>query len=207
MISQVWVKNGGIVGRGVLLDWADWESRNNVEYDPFQSQPILLSQLQQIIKEQSIGLRPGDILLIRAGYGAAYDKLSPQEQQDHPNRKPGGFLGLEATRESLKWLWDNRFAAVASDAPGFERQPSMAEYNDPNVTVHQVALAGWGMSNLHSSAVFASAHSYTGMPLGEMFDLEELAEHCRKTGRRTFFLSSVPINVSALSTKEAQSDM
>lgn len=34
-----------------------------------------------------------------------------------------------------------------------------------------------------------------GMPLGEMFDLEKLAETCRKKNRWTFFFSSSPANV------------
>lgn len=34
------------------------------------------------------------------------------------------------------------------------------------------------------------------MPIGEMFDLEELAKHCRECGRWSFFLSSVPLKAS-----------
>lgn len=33
------------------------------------------------------------------------------------------------------------------------------------------------------------------MPIGEMFDLDELAEKCKERGRWTFFLSSVPLKV------------
>ena len=35
----------------------------------------------------------------------------------------------------------------------------------------------------------------TGMPLGEMFDLEKLSETCKKKNRWTFFFSSAPANV------------
>jgi hypothetical protein len=34
------------------------------------------------------------------------------------------------------------------------------------------------------------------MPIGELFDLEGLAAHCKETRRKTFFLSSVPLKVS-----------
>lgn len=30
------------------------------------------------------------------------------------------YPGLESSLESLEWLWDNHFAAVAGDNPGFE---------------------------------------------------------------------------------------
>jgi hypothetical protein len=44
--------------------------------------------------------------------------------------------------------------------------------------LHEVLLAGWGC------------------PIGEMWDLEKLAEECRKRGRWTFFLCSEPLNVN-----------
>lgn len=91
-------------------------------------------------------------------------------------------MGVEPTEEILKWLWEKQFAAVAGDAPAFERSPvGLGESEDdepPGVVLHQWLLGGWGM------------------PIGEMFDLEELAEHCRNSGRWTFFLSSVPLKVS-----------
>ena len=33
------------------------------------------------------------------------------------------------------------------------------------------------------------------MPIGEMFDLEALAAQCKRLGRYSFFLSSVPLHV------------
>ena len=39
------------------------------------------------------------------------------------------------------------------------------------------------------------------MPIGEYFDLEELAACCRVNGRWSFFLSSVPLKVSELSCR------
>ena len=43
---------------------------------------------------------------------------------------------------------------------------------NPKLLLHEVLLAGWGM------------------PIGELFDLERLAEHCKRVGRWSFFLSS-----------------
>lgn len=136
-----------------------------------------MKHLKQMIQELNIQIKPGDILFIRVGFSAAYTKLSMDERQVYPDRQPGGLLGLEATKESLRWLWENRFAAIASDSPSFERGPATGPYNDPDISIHQWALAGWGM------------------PLGEMFDLEELAEQCHKLGRYSFFVSSVPLKV------------
>lgn len=137
-----------------------------------------LSHIESIIAENNLEFRQGDILFIRVGFTAQYDALSAAEQESFPTRQPGGLLGLEATKDSLRWLWESRFAAVASDAAGFERGPATGPYNDPDVSIHQWALAGWGM------------------PLGELFDLEELAAKCAERRRWSFFLCSVPLKVS-----------
>ena len=87
-------------------------------------------------------------------------------------------MGVESTEDMLRWLWDNQFSAVASDMVAFESSPvGRAEINQGTV-LHQWLLSGWGM------------------PIGEILDLEQLAEHCRETGRWSFFLSSMPLKVS-----------
>jgi kynurenine formamidase len=78
---------------------------------------------------------------------------------------------MESTFEVLAWLWDTQIAAVAGDCPGFEAWPPTEQ------TMHQILLAGFGM------------------PIGEMFTLDELAEECEKQKRWTFFMASEPLNV------------
>jgi len=116
------------VGRGILLDWADWAPRNGIKLSPFQTGAVEVSHLKRIIAEQNIQIKDGDVLFIRVGFSAAYNKLSAIEQEHFPNRQPPGILGLEATKESLRWLWESRFAAVASDSPSFERGPGKFGY-------------------------------------------------------------------------------
>ncbi|KAJ5921254.1 hypothetical protein N7466_009580 [Penicillium verhagenii] len=172
-----WTQNGGIIGRGILIDYADWAKRNNQVLHPLESGRVRIQDIQTIIREQGIQIRTGDILFLRVGFTDAYNRLTEAEQRTYPSRQPGGLLGLEATSESLRWLWESRFAAVAGDSPSFERAPLDGPFNGPDVSVHQWALAGWGL------------------PLGEMFDLEELSVVARGLGRYSFFLTSVPIKV------------
>ncbi len=112
----------------------------------------------------------------------AYNSLSPSEQLALSKRPSADFIGVDPTEEVLEWLWGNQFAAVAGDAPAFERSPvgggTGKDDVPPPVVLHQWLLGGWGM------------------PIGEMFDLEELARHCRENGRWSFFLSSVPLKAS-----------
>lgn len=168
---------GGIVGRGVLIDWASWATQRGIPIEPFKSTAIALADLQHIVQEQNIHFHPGDILFLRTGYAAAYNKLSVAQEKEIAQRSSPDFIGLEATAAMLRWLWEMRFAAVASDCPSFERAPIAGPHHDPDHMLHQWLLAGWGM------------------PIGELFDLETLAEKCKAVGRTSFFLSSMPLKV------------
>lgn len=129
----------------------------------------------------------GDILFIRTGFTAAFDALSPSSQRQLAERPCPDFAGVEATPDVLQWLWESSFAAVAGDSPSFERSPvgggKSEAYRAEEVglrgvgSLHEVLLGGWGC------------------PIGEMFDLEGLAEVCRREGRWSFFISSVPLKV------------
>lgn len=176
------MSNGGIVGRGVLLDYCSWASTHSLPLLPLCSTAIPVSHLQRVIADQRISLRPGDILFIRSGFTAAYNALSAPEKLALTQRPNADFIGVEPTEEILEWLWESQLAAVAGDAPSFERSPvgGGKGKNDvpPPVVLHQWLLGGWGM------------------PIGELFDLEDLAKHCHACGRWTFFLSSVPLKAS-----------
>ena len=144
--------------------------------DPFTSAPIELEDVLEILNEAKIEVRPADVLFIRTGFVAEYKNFSAKKQEEFAGHE-AGYLGFEATKSSLKWLWDSRFAAVASDSPSFERSPLAVSFNEPNVSVHTRDLAGWGM------------------PIGELFDLDTLAEECLRLKRWTFFLTSVPLKI------------
>ena len=183
-LSIAWVSSGGIVGRGVLLDYCSWATKNSVPLTPFSCASIPFSHIQSVISDQNVSFRPGDILFVRSGFTAAYNALPDSEKLALAKRSRDDFAGVEPTKEIVEWLWESQFAAVAGDSPSFERSPvgkgERDEDEPPEVILHHWLLGGWGM------------------PIGEMFDLEELARHCRENGRWSFFLSSVPLKVSRL---------
>ncbi|KAJ5609953.1 putative cyclase [Penicillium lagena] len=170
---NVWVENGGVIGRGVLLDYGAWAARQGIAVDVFTKYGIPALHLQQLADEEGITFRQGDILFIRSGFVAAYEALSATEEADMPARKNQSFIGMESSQASARWFWENGFAAVAGDMPGFEQSPIWTN----ELQLHQWLLAGWGM------------------PIGEMFYLEELAQVLKAQGRHHFFLTSVPLKV------------
>jgi kynurenine formamidase len=74
--------------------------------------------------------------------------------------------------DTVRWLYEHHFAAVAGDTLGFEAlSPEKA------VGLHEWLLARWGT------------------PIGEMWNLEGLSEACEEEGRWSFFLTSAPLHV------------
>lgn len=134
----------------------------------------------EVAASQKTTFRSGDILFIRTGWTRAYEKLSPTECQQLADYRAPPVIGVKSSEEILRWIWETGFAAVAGDMPSFEAYPCQ----DPDFFLHEWLLAGWGL------------------PIGELFDLERLGRECRQRGRYTFFFSSVPLKVTALSTSK-----
>ncbi|KAI1375261.1 hypothetical protein F4677DRAFT_423676 [Hypoxylon crocopeplum] len=173
---HAWAEQG-IVGRGILIDYHSWRlsqpPSSSSSYDSFSTLSIPLSDLQACLASQNTEIRFGDILFIRSGFMASYATKSPSQISAHQDVMPHHFGGVERSEAVLRWIWGS-FAAVAGDQPSFESWP--APTSDP-YALHEVLLAGWGC------------------PIGELFDLEKLAEHCKAQGRWSFFVSSEPCNV------------
>lgn len=163
-----------ITGRGVWLDWASYAKDESIKYSPFDRFGIPLTQLLEVAERQHTTFVQGDILFIRIGLLEAYMSLSFEERVALPDRTIRASCGVEASEDAIRWHRQNRFAAVASDTVAYEAWPSP---NPAGVTMHEVFLSG------------------RGMPIGESFDLEALARHCRKADSWSFFLVSVPLRI------------
>lgn len=183
----------GICGRGVLIDHVSYALKHGLYHDAVSHHSIPLSELKAALEEQETELLPGDILLIRSGFTRTFNSMSKEELKGL-GANPPSFTGVETGEEVAKWIWDHKFSAVGGDAPSWEawRQYShchsitqledYANITRPGISatkkeiaLHEILLAGWGC------------------PIGELFDLEALAEHCRLTGRCSFFLASMPL--------------
>lgn len=181
---QHWAKEG-ICGRGVLLDYVEYAARHGIKYSSFSDHAVPLSILQDIAKEQGVTFQYGDLLFIRIGLVQEWEsRMTMEDKMAYASSTNPQHAGIEGTEEMLRWIWDTGFAAVASDAISFEVYPPQKEYSRANgapsvkgVFMHEVILAGWGM------------------PIGEMFDLEELAQICKEENLWEFFIASAPLNM------------
>ncbi|KAJ5772467.1 hypothetical protein N7520_002996 [Penicillium odoratum] len=166
---QSWAPRG-LAGRGVLIDYFSYAQRDGLHVQHFSPHAISLESVLRIAREEGIEFRTGDVLFLRTGYVAAYKELDQAGRERVADVRE--WCGLGQSRETTEWLWERQFAAVASDSPGFEvRPPTEKAWH-----LHPIMLAGWGT------------------PLGELFDLDALAELCAKNGRWSFFFTSAPLN-------------
>ncbi|KEF51833.1 uncharacterized protein A1O9_12170 [Exophiala aquamarina CBS 119918] len=180
---QEWAREG-ICGRGVLLDYVRYAAKNGIQYSTFSNHSIPLATLVEIAAEQKVSFRRGDILLVRIGVTREWDTImTPEDKLKYALDKNPQHAGVEGTEEMLRWIWDEGFAAVASDAISFEAYPPQQSYkrdrgdDAEGLFLHEYLLAGWGM------------------PIGELFDLEELSRICEEEQRWHFFLASAPLKL------------
>lgn len=143
------------------------------------SYEIPFDQIVKTLEFQNMSLdslRAGDIIVIRFGYLSQYENMDAAKREYldklYQTQKPDN-VGLKPSEELLRFLWNTKIAAICGDARSLEVWPC----KDLEWHLHEWLLAGWGM------------------PIGELFYLEELARTCKKLGRYTFFMSSSPMNV------------
>lgn len=169
----------GIAGRAVFIDWYSWAQQQGRKVDAMSDYEIPFDELMQTLHHQGLGsddIKPGDILFVRSGYISQYESMSDNRRSElhelYKTQKPQN-IGVEASREFLKFLWDHKIAAVAGDSRSFEAWPC----RNLDWHLHEWLLAGWGL------------------PIGELFDLEELSKVAASKSRYSFFLASSPMNV------------
>lgn len=163
------------MGRGVLLDYAAWADSKGIPISPFETNSITASTLKEVAASQGTTFKEGDILFIRTGWVRAYNKFTDDECAALAALNPPPAIGVASSEETLCFLWESGFSAVAGDQPSMEAWPCQ----DKRFWLHEWLLAGWGM------------------PIGELFDLEGLSRTCKEKGRWSFFFSSVPLKVWA----------
>ncbi|KIW29550.1 uncharacterized protein PV07_05362 [Cladophialophora immunda] len=173
--TDKWVEAGGIVGRGVLIDYVRWREETGQPAIPADSPyGISVAELEAVARFQDLEFQAGDILLLRGGF-TLWHQRAPQAERVEKLDKTA-FVGVERTEEMKRFLWNHHFAAVASDSIGFEQCP-VPFGQKGEVVLHEWILAHWGM------------------PLGELWNLEPLSHLCAAEKRWSFLLTSAPLYV------------
>ena len=165
-----WAEHG-IVTRGVLLDFQRYALAHDLVYSPIESFTITPELLLATAAHQGSPIRKGDVILLRTGYLGALRALPPADRASLDYR--AGCPGLAGSEAMAELLWNWHIAAVCADNASVEARPG----NRSDGSLHRRAIA------------------MLGLALGELFDLEALADDCAADGRYTAFFAGVPLNL------------
>src|SRR5579875_3841490 len=172
----------GIVTRGVLLDvkrareQAGGDDTGAVDTS-HGAVTLSVADLEGARRRAGVEFSTGCIVLVRTGFRAWYaaQPSSVRASLPHARESPG----LQHSEEMARYLWDSGAAAVASDTSAVEVWPpdwARESYD-------------WGF--LHRALI-----GRLGIPLGELWDLEALADDCDADGTYEFLVASAPLHLA-----------
>ena len=156
-----------IAGRGVLLDVGRALGTDGELPDGFA---ITTQHLQATIDAQGECSRVGrgDLVLVRTG------QLTRARRDGWGDYAGGPAPGLSFT--TADWLRGTDIAGIVTDTWGFEVRPN--EFDVAFQPLHQVAIP------------------HIGLFIGEMWDLDVLADDCAADGVYDFWLTAAPLPVT-----------
>lgn len=158
-----------IVSRGVLLDLGRHLQPETGELP--DGYAITVADLESCIAAQGAtsAVGRGDIVLVRTGQ---YGRTRRDGWGDYAG---GPAPGLSLT--TAGWLHRTEIAAIATDTWGFEVRPN--EFDAPAFQpLHQVVIPNIGLT------------------IGEMWNLEALADECARLRRYDMLLSAAPLPIT-----------
>lgn len=155
-----------MVSRGVLLDIARYKGKKYLDY----SEPIYAEDLAGCAEKQGVTVGEGDIVLVRTGGIGRVRENGSWGDEYAGGPAPG--LAISAS----EFLCERHVAAIALDTWGIEVLPN--ETPEIFQPLHIILLVN------------------AGIHIGEMFDLEELAEDCAKDGVYEFMFVAPPLTVT-----------
>lgn len=172
-----WARHG-IIGRGVLLDAAGVMERRGTPLDVTKNFSMDGAFLQEVAQAENIKIEPGDIVLLRTGWLTWYKSLDAAGREAlrgtlHPGEGGMACPGLDPSQATAAWVWDQQIAAMAADNVALEALP---------------VEAAVGFQHRRLIAL-------QGMPIGEVWDLDELAQDCARDGVYECMLVSAPLNL------------
>ena len=171
-----WAKKG-IFGRAVLIDMPRYAMDEG--YDAYKRIALDGPMLERIAQKENIEFQTGDIYLIRTGWAQKYWALDAAGRsalagsiKEAADPTAHTCAGLDATKATAEWIWNHHPAALCGDNPALEALPVLnREFQHRRII------------------------PMFGMPIGEFWDFEELAEDCAQDGVYAFFFAASPLYV------------
>lgn len=116
-----WHQRGGMVARGVLIDYKAYTEDKGIEFHAFDGTIVRVADLEACAQHQGLEFKPGDVMIVRLGGTEIIESLTSEQIL----QMLGAYRlsGVDGSEEMARWMWNKRFAAVAGDSQSFERFP------------------------------------------------------------------------------------
>ncbi|MFD2471726.1 cyclase family protein [Amycolatopsis silviterrae] len=157
-----------VQGRGVMVDLARAVGHDRVE--------VGYEQLVEIMEQQDVTVEPGDILCLHTGL----TKIMLEAGENLTQELMATSCAVLDSRDDrlLQWITDSGVSAIAADnhaVESFSLDPGQASGN---------------VLPLHAHCLFKQ-----GIPLGELWYLNDLNQWLREHGRTRFLLTAPPLRL------------
>ena len=161
----------GMQGRGALADLAHHYGLDfrNVGYD----------DLMRVLEADRVEVERGDMLLLRTGFAEVVLSMRREPDENVLHHACCALDGRD--NRLLNWITDSGIAALIADNYAVERYPALPA---PAGETHHPLLP------LHHHCLFK-----LGLPLGELWYLQELAAWLRANRRARFLLTAPPLRL------------
>lgn len=166
---EVWAERG-IAGRGVLLDVARWREQAGRPIDWRLRDVVPVDDVVRCASDQGVSIDAGTILVFRFGWETGW--LTASWEQRSEVASDFASPGLEPSPAMVELLWDWGVAATAADNYALEAFPLEAYFMHVDLLTR------------------------AGIPIGEFWHIDALADACAARHRYEFLFTSAPLNVS-----------
>lgn len=170
-----------IAGRGIVIDVEGLLAAEGTPLDHERGPALDVEVLDRALRRQGEQVRPGDLVLVHTGWARWFlDADTDTRTRVRDARRATGF---RQSSELPAWLWDNQVALFATDTFAVEVLPVV-----PDSPYLDTAPEDAGM--MHQELI-----AKLGAPLGELFNLTELVDDSRRTGRWDAFVLVKPLHL------------
>ena len=125
----------------------------------------------------------------------AYRNLTAYQQETMPWNPELGSVGMNASDDSLAWLWEKKLALVGADNPAFESLPMDKTIGGVPRSLHQIFIGGECRIGPWIDEELLIEWLGWGQSIVEFLDLETLAEELHQQNR--FFLTIQNLNIKS----------
>jgi hypothetical protein len=178
---QHWARRG-VCGRGVLVDVARWRESVGRPLRHGETDPVTVEDLTATLEAQASVVEPGDVLLVRTGFVTWYRGLSAGERAAFSADLK--MPGLAQGPAMAELLWNLHPSLVAADNMALEAWPPLA----------QIDRLMQEPEDAEQSFLHVALIPLLGVPVGELWDLDALAEHCATDRRWSCQVTLAPMN-------------